>query len=116
MMMVIKELGNVPSFTVDGFDGIKKQIVLGDDDGSSEMIMRHFALEPGASTPYHQHPYPHMVMVTGGSGVLIDADKAEHRLASGEYAYVEDDEVHGFKNNTESEFSFICIVPARGEA
>jgi len=114
--MIIKQLEDAPALAVEGYANIKKQIILGPEDGCHELIMRHFTMEPDSGTPYHQHPFPHMVIITGGIGVVIDSAGEEHLLNQGDYVYVQDDELHGFKNDTDADFSYICVVPERGEA
>jgi quercetin dioxygenase-like cupin family protein len=114
--MIIKQLEDAPAINVEGYENIKKQIILGPEDGSHELIMRHFTMEPGSGTPYHQHPFPHLVIITGGSGIVIDSMGEEHLLNPGDYVYVQDDDLHGFKNDSGADFSFICVVPVRGEA
>ena len=113
--MIIKNLEDSAVVDFAGTEGITKHIVIGPDDGSNEMVLRHFDLEPGAASPYHQHGYPHLVMVVSGVGALIDANKKSHPLSAGDYAYVNDDEIHQFKNTSNEAFKFICVVPPRGE-
>ena len=113
--MIIKNLEDSQAVDFAGTEGITKHIVISPDDGSNEMVLRHFNLEPGAASPYHQHGYPHLVLVISGAGELIDADKKSHPLGVGDYAYVNDDEIHQFKNTSNEAFKFICVVPARGE-
>jgi len=113
--MVIKNPKDVPFEDMRNFNGITKQIYIGPDDGSKEIIMRYFSVEPECSTPYHDHDFPHIVKVEKGNGVLVDKDKKEHKLVAGSLAYVHDDEVHCFKNTGTENFDFICIVPPRGE-
>ena len=52
---------------------------------------------------------------TGGKGAVIDSDGNEHPIEVGNVVYVNDDEVHGFKNLSNEPFDIICIVPDRGE-
>ncbi|UCH62169.1 MAG: cupin domain-containing protein [Fidelibacterota bacterium] len=113
--MIIRRLEDSRVVDFAGTEGITKHIVIGPDDGSNEMVLRHFDLEPGAASPYHQHGYPHLGLVLSGIGALIDADKNSHPLSAGDYIYVNDDEMHQFKNTSNEEFKFICIVPSRGE-
>ncbi len=113
--MILKSMNEVPSQGIEGLPGVKKQILIGKDDGSNEVIARLFTLEPGGATPYHQHGFPHLVKVESGSGVVIDADGNEHPLEPGKLVYMPDDEIHGFKNTGSEPFGFICIVPERGE-
>jgi quercetin dioxygenase-like cupin family protein len=114
--MIVKSPAEVPYEDTSAYPGVKKKIYIGRNDGSEEIIMRHFTLDSGGATPYHEHPFPHVVKVEKGEGVLIDIDGKETTLVEGQVAYVNDDEKHCFKNTGDGEFSFICIVPSRGEA
>ncbi len=113
--MIIKTPHNVPYEDTSAYKGIKKQIVLGPKDGSEEIIMRYFTVEPGGATPYHNHGFQHLVKVERGKGIAIDKDGVEHEISEGQLVYVKDDEIHGFKNVSNEDFCFMCIVPTRGE-
>lgn len=113
--MIIKKLRDVPSAQLEGYENVKKQIVIGPADGSDEIVMRYFSLGPGGASPHHTHGFPHLVKVEAGEGVAIDKDGNEHALRAGDFVYVKDDELHQFKNAGSDLFSFICIVPERGE-
>jgi quercetin dioxygenase-like cupin family protein len=79
-------------------------------------MIRYFSLEPGAASPRHTHNFPHLVQIERGTGVVVDADGKEHPLIKGDYVYVNDNELHAFKNDGPEPFEFVCTVPARGEA
>ena len=113
--MVIKNIKNVPYEDMSAYNGIRKQVLVGRKDGSNEIVMRYFSVEPGGNTPYHDHGFPHVVKVEKGKGIVIDKDGNEHSLEQGHVIYIHDDEVHGFKNEGAESFDFICIVPPRGE-
>jgi quercetin dioxygenase-like cupin family protein len=113
--MVIKNLKEVPYEEMSAYKGVKKQILIGPRDGSVEIIMRYFSLEPGGNTPYHSHGFPHVVKVEKGKGMVVDENGKEHALECNQVVYIQDDEVHGFKNTGDESFDFICIVPPRGE-
>lgn len=113
--MVIKNLNEVPYEDMSAFKGVKKQILIGPRDGSGEIVMRYFSLEPGGNTPYHSHGFPHVVKVEKGHGAVIDKDGKKYPLEANQVAYIPDDEIHGFKNTGTEPFDFICIVPPRGE-
>ena len=51
--MIIKKLQDVPFAAASGYEGVKKQVLIGPDDGSNEIVMRYFRLAPGGSTPHH---------------------------------------------------------------
>jgi len=113
--MKIKKRDDVPLADVPGYVGVTKQVVLGQEDGSDEIVLRYFSVAPGGATPHHRHDFPHLVKIETGRGVAVDADGNEHPLAAGDYAYVGPDEAHNLKNTGDEPFEFICIVPVRGE-
>jgi quercetin dioxygenase-like cupin family protein len=113
--MIIKKLSDVPFIKMSGHENVKKQIVIGPKDGSNEIVIRYFSLEPGATSPRHTHDFPHLVQIEKGAGMYVDADGQEHPLTKGNYVYVNDNELHAFKNAGSDSFDFVCTVPARGE-
>ena len=114
--MVIKKLSDVPFTNLPGYDRVKKQIVIGPDDGSQEIVLRYFSIAPGGTSPHHSHDFPHLVKIEAGKGAVTDATGSEHQLQTGDYVYVDNNEAHFFTNTGSEPFDFICIVPQRGEA
>ena len=114
--MIIKNLENVPIAAVHGYESVKKQIVIGPDDGSKEIVLRYFSIGPGGTSPRHAHDFPHLVKIEAGTGVITDETGLDHPLQRGDFVYIKDNEVHNFKNTGAEPFDFICIVPRRGEA
>lgn len=115
--MKIKKLDEVPRETVamDGVRGAVKQLVLGDADGVPNFSIRVFTVEPGGHTPFHSHASEHLNYVISGRGELRDADGTTHPLRKGEFAFVEPDEQHQFRNVGDEPFVFICAVPKEYE-
>ena len=114
--MIIKKLSDVPYADLQGYDSVKKQVVIGPDDGSDEIVLRYFTLAPGGSSPHHAHDWPHLVKIEAGTGIAIDAAGNERPVQAGDYVYVNANDVHQFRNSGTEPFSFICIVPRRGES
>jgi quercetin dioxygenase-like cupin family protein len=114
--MILKQLENVPFADTSGYEGVKKQVILGPEDGSDEIVMRHFRVAPGGSTPYHAHDWPHLVKIEEGRGVTVDADGNETPVRAGDFIYLTDNETHQFRSTGETSFEFMCIVPRRGES
>jgi quercetin dioxygenase-like cupin family protein len=113
--MIIKKRDDVPFADTQGYAAVTKQVVLGPEDGSDEIVLRYFSVATGGATPYHSHDFPHLVKVEAGQGVAVDKDKNETPLVAGDYVYVDANEIHNFKNTGETPFDFICMVPLRGE-
>jgi len=114
--MIIKKLSDVPLTNIAGYDQVKKQIVIGPDDGSQEIVMRYFSIEPGGTSPHHSHDFPHLVKIEAGTAIVIDTTGNEHQVQTGDYVYINDNETHQFRNIGSGPFNFICIVPQRGES
>jgi len=111
----IKKLSDAPAFDVSGITHVKKRIVIGPSDGSKEIVLRYFSLEPGGSTPHHAHAFPHLVKIEAGHGLIMDGSGKAHQLEQGDFIYINDNETHQFKNTGTVPFEFMCIVPGRGE-
>jgi quercetin dioxygenase-like cupin family protein len=112
--MIIKKLKDIPIIKLDGLEGLTKQIAIGAEDGSKEIVMRYFTLEPGKSSPHHAHDYPHLIRIEAGEGSATDHDGNEHAVEYGDFIYVPDNSIHHLSAGKNG-IAFICIVPARGE-
>jgi quercetin dioxygenase-like cupin family protein len=114
--MIIKNLKDVPFADLSGYEGVKKQIVIGPEDGSNEIVLRYFSLGLNGKSPRHSHDFPHLVKIEAGSGMVEDEAGRKRQLKKGDYVFVNSNEVHNFTNTGTEQFDFVCIVPRRGEA
>ena len=99
---------------MDGVKGVSKQVLISPNEGWENHVMRLFTLSSGGYTPRHSHPWPHINYITKGRGTLYLSGQ-EHSLSPGSVAYVPGGEEHQFMNNSQEDFSFICIVPEEGD-
>ncbi|MFP4152354.1 MAG: cupin domain-containing protein [Alkalispirochaeta sp.] len=118
--MKITDLKKEPSQRLSGpgveYNGVSKQLPIGTADGAPNFSMRVFTLDPGGFSPHHKHPWEHEVYVLSGKGVAIDDDGAEYPIEEGSFIFVPPDDMHQFRNASETEqFQFICIVPKEHE-
>jgi quercetin dioxygenase-like cupin family protein len=98
--------------TMEGASGAFKQIPLSKNDGAPAFCFRVFSLEPKGHTPYHKHDFEHLNYVIQGHGAMISEDGDECEIKQGEFAMVLPNELHQYKNKSETEpFVFICAVP-----
>ncbi len=101
---------------MEGAAGAWKQLPLGNADGAPVYSYRVFTLEPGGNTPYHSHPYEHMNFIIEGQGVLVNGAGEEKPLKAGDFALVNPNERHQYRNNsTTTAFRMICGVPKEFE-
>jgi quercetin dioxygenase-like cupin family protein len=116
--MKIIALDKVEKKKVDmsGATGAWKQLPLGSVDGAPVYSYRVFTVEPGGNTPYHSHPYEHMNFVIEGQGILVNEAGEEHPLKAGDFALVNPNEKHQYRNNSADQtFRMICGVPKEFE-
>ncbi len=90
--------------------GIVKREVINADDGAPNFCMRVFDVEPGSSTPSHEHPWEHEVFVLSGRGVAV-GEEGETQITKDSVVFVPPDEHHCFINNSNETFRFICVIP-----
>lgn len=101
--------------SMEGASNAWKQLPLGSNQGTPLYSFRVFTLEPNGHTPYHSHPYEHMNYVIEGEGVIVDGAGNEHPLKAGDFALVNPDEKHQYRNISGSSFRMICGVPKEFE-
>jgi quercetin dioxygenase-like cupin family protein len=99
---------------MEGAENVSKAIVVGDDVGWDEYVLRVFRLGPGGYTPKHRHGWEHVNYVIQGRGKLT-IEGTIHNLERNDFAFVPSDQEHRFENPYDDDFEFICIVPDRGE-
>ncbi len=115
--MKVIALDNVEKTLVrmDGAVGAWKQLPLGCNDGVPVYSYRVFTVEPGGHTPFHIHDYEHMNFVISGSGALVNANGEENPLKVGDFALVDPNEKHQYRNTGDEDFVMICGVPKQFE-
>jgi len=90
---------------------VRMKILIGTDDGSENIIMRHFTIAPGGNTPYHTHNYEHVIKVEKNRGIAVDENGNSHELKEGQSLFVKPNEKHQFRNPFNEDFEFMCIIP-----
>lgn len=109
--MKINRIDNTEKLNINsnGAKNVVKQILIGEKDGSNDIIMRLFTLVPGAHSPRHTHAHEHLVKIEKGKGVIYSKD-GEREVSPGDVIYVEPNEEHQFMNPFDEEFAFICVI------
>lgn len=92
---------------------VLKFVLIGRDEGWLDNVMRVFEIAPGGYTAQHKHAWPHINYILEGQGTLFLEGK-EQIISEGDFAYIPDDELHQFKNNSDQTLKFICVVPSKG--
>jgi len=111
--MLVRKFTEVKPQPVDEAEGVTVRWLIGANEGAPNFYMRLFELQPGAETPWHQHPWEHEVFVLDGEGV-VKSEQGEHQLAAGSVVFVPPNEWHQFKAHPEKPLKFLCLIPASG--
>ena len=77
--------------------GVAMYEVITAAEGAPNFAMRVVEVEPGASTPHHDHPWEHEVYVIAGEGV-VKGEQGDTRLKQGSTVFIPPNEKHCFVN------------------
>ena len=110
--MKIKNLGDVipEIFNSETVKGVKKWVLISEEDGAPNFRMRLFEVAPEGFTPYHRHNYEHEVFVLEGQGELVGENETR-TFSAGQAILVLPNELHQFKNTGTIPLKFICVIP-----
>ncbi len=90
--------------------GVVKREVVCADKGAPNFCMRVFDIEPGSSTPSHEHPWEHEIFVLSGQGLAV-SEQRETKMTKDSVVFVPPNEHHCFINNSNEVLRFICVIP-----
>ncbi|MEA3487146.1 MAG: cupin domain-containing protein [Thermodesulfobacteriota bacterium] len=96
---------------VEMMQGVKKRVVIGEREGAPNFIMRIFELEPGASSPLHDHPWEHEIFVLKGNAMARNNFGDETPVGEGVTIFIPSGEKHCLINKSEDVFRFMCLIP-----
>ncbi len=110
--MIIKKDDDVSEGVVEeeGIKNVTRKILIGPDDGSSKIVMRHFKILPEGHTPLHSHDHEHVVKIEKGRGVVVDENGKDITVSQGQSLLIEQNKNHQFKNPFKEPFEFLCII------
>ena len=96
--------------------GVKKRVVIGEREDAPNFIMRIFDLEPGASTPLHDHSWEHEIFILESEGLVVRNSLGNETSVGEGYAiFIPSGEEHCLTNKGEKVARFMCLIPAGAE-
>lgn len=98
------------SVTEEGAKGVRIKWLISGENGAPTFLMRHFTVDPGGFTPFHQHDWEHEVYVLEGNGTVRYEDR-EEKIAPGDAVLVPPNKKHQFRANSDGPLKFLCMVP-----
>jgi quercetin dioxygenase-like cupin family protein len=110
--MIVKNNVDVPEAPVkeEKVKNVLMKILIGPDDGSHNIIMRHFKVLSEGHSPFHSHPHEHVVKIEKGKGIVMRETGEEVLVSQGQSLLIEGNETHQFKNPFSEPFEFICTI------
>lgn len=110
--MIVRKDTDVVAVDVEmeGAAGVRKRVLISEDDGAPNFIMRRFTVAPGGNTPYHTHSWEHEVYTLNGRGEVRQGNSAME-LSAGSVVLVIPNERHNFVNTGDEPLDFLCIIP-----
>ena len=90
--------------------GVALRTLIGEEQGAPRFAMRVFEVEPGGSTPFHDHWWEHEVFILSGQGVVRSVE-GETPLQAEDAVLVPGGETHCFRNTGSTTLRFICCIP-----
>lgn len=93
-----------------GIAGVTMKVLIGQEQGAPNFVMRVFEIAENGHTAYHTHPWEHEVYVIEGVGAVKQGEK-EYPLEQGTFVLVKPNEEHQFLNKGKGPLKFICVVP-----
>ncbi len=105
-----KEVGEMEPLEP-GAGGVKLRVLIGEEEGAPNFIMRYFTVEPGGWTPCHTHPWEHEVFVLAGRGEVRQGEE-KWSIGPGSVVYVPPEEEHQFLNVGDESLVFLCMIPS----
>ncbi len=91
--------------------GVTGRVVIGKDDGAPNFCMRMFTLAPGGFTPRHSHDWEHEILIHDGNGKVFK-DGEWVAIERGSVIFIPGGDEHQFKNDSDSDLVFACLIPS----
>ena len=113
--MKVSHINDVEKEKVE-MEGVEKvwiQWLIAGKDGAENYAMRLFTVEPGGVIGKHQHPWEHEIYFLEGEGIVGAGDEERH-VRPGNFAYIEPDIPHWYRNTGDKDWKFLCIIPMKG--
>jgi quercetin dioxygenase-like cupin family protein len=95
--------------TEGGSRGARIKWLINEKDGAPNFLMRHFTVEPGGFTPFHNHDWEHEVYILEGQGSVRYEDR-EEEVQPGDAILIPAGKHHQFRAGSGA-LKFLCMVP-----
>ena len=90
----------------EGHGGAVMHEVITDKDGAPNFAMRVIEIKTGSSTPSHNHPWEHEVLILSGRAI-VKGEKGEAEIAKDSVVYIPPNEHHHFESIGDESLRFV---------
>lgn len=106
----IKRADEIEYESLDAADGISKGVLIGPEDGASNLAIRRFVFEADSAVPKHTNEIEHEQYVLEGE-YIVGIGEDEYTVSAGDSIHIPAGTVHWYRNESDSTVAFICAVP-----
>ncbi len=89
--------------------GARRQVLVGREDGATQVELRHFTIPVGGASALEHHPHEHAIMVLHGHAEVRLGETFEE-AAAGDVVFVSADEVHQLRTLGHEPLGFLCTA------
>jgi len=115
--MIIKHLDEITREIpkMEGIMEVTLQWLFNRRDGTRNFAMRVFELKPGGVIPVHEHKdMEHEMFILDGEATATISTEGV-RVRKGDALFVLPGERHGYINDSDKIFRFLCVIPVQKE-
>jgi quercetin dioxygenase-like cupin family protein len=94
------------------FEGVTRQVPIGEPEGSDNFIIRYFRLEPGTHSNLERHPHEHGVLIVHGKARFQLNDQF-YDVQAFDSIYITGNDLHQFVQQGDEPFGFVCVIKAK---
>jgi quercetin dioxygenase-like cupin family protein len=91
--------------------GAVRQVLVGRDDGATQVELRHFTIPVGGASALEHHPHEHAIMILHGH-VEVRLGDTLTDAGPGDVVFVSADEVHQLRTLGDQPLEFLCTALA----
>ena len=108
---VLRRAEDVHYESTDAAPGLRKGVLVGEDEGAPNLAIRRFTLGAGASVPKHTNEVEHEQYVLEGT-YTVGIGEEEYEVSAGDSLFIPAGVVHWYRNESSEQGAFLCAVPA----
>lgn len=109
--MILKNINDIPLKEVETAEKTYIKWLIGPNDGSKKIGLRKFILKAGGHIPIHRHSKVFHIQLVIKGKFLLGVEENVLRVKPGDIIYIAPKETHWYKNDTEEDAEFLCIIP-----